>query len=212
MPEVLDVRELGDDGDGDNEDLLAPAPGPPSTEASSTGAAAPRPGPWRRRTGMAVVALLGLSVLYMLTVGRPASTAPEPAPTKPATPVEAAARAALDAWAGFASTGDVAPLAESFHPAGPQLARLRAEASAVAARASSERPYTFSATALRPAPASGDEQLVAADVVVSRPGEADQRFAWELVMRRSGGQGRWVLWTVRDRSAGPASTTAGRTP
>ena len=212
MPEVLDVRELGDDGDGDYEDLLAAAAGPVSTEASSTGAAAPPPGPWRRRTGMAVVAVLGLGVLYLLTLGRPASRVPEPTPAKPATPVEAAARAALDAWAGFASTGDVATLADSFHPAGPQLARLRAEASAVAARASSQRPYTFSATALRPAAASGAEQLVAADVVVSRPGEADQLFAWELVMRRSGAQGRWVLWTVRDRSAGPASTTAGRTP
>lgn len=142
--------------------------------------------------------------------GRPASRAAPPKLASTAPPAEQAARAALDAWARFASTGDVAALRDTFDPAGPQLARLSAEAPSVAARAAGGPPYSFSATVLYITTGRNqDEQLVAADVVLSRAGKPDQRFAWELVLRRSGPDAGWLLWTVRDRAAAYPSTTRG---
>ena len=212
MPEVLDLRELGDDDEGDEGLAPASADAPTSTGPDAPAASSDPPPPsGRPRLAVAVVVVLGLVVAYMLTVGRPGSTPARPERLAPAGP-EQAAKAALEAWARFASTGDVAVLRDSFDPTGPQFTRLRAEAPQVATRSTSGAPYTFSAATLGTSQGTDpDEQLVGADVVASRPGEADQRFAWELVLRRAGANRPWLLWTVRDR-APTASIARGGTP
>ena len=206
MREVLGLRELGGEDDEAGEVVArneAVAPGDESDDV----AVAVVERDWRRRAAAGVVIALFVGVGYMLTLGRPPGAerpsiveAPAAAPAGAAgESVEVAARAALDAWARFADTGDVDQLEAVFDPGGPQFARLRAEAPGVAARPAAGAPYAFTATGMQVgAGSSADERVVVADVVVSRMGEADQRFAWELVMRR--GEGRWRLWTVRGRA------------
>jgi hypothetical protein len=209
MREVLGLRELGgeDDGAGDVvafEELLAPGdesadgPEPPDDAVSAAG--------WRRRAAAGVVIALLVGVGYMLTVGRPpgvgrAAGGPDvglaPAAVES---VEEAVRAAFDAWARFADSGQVDQLGVAFDRGGPQFARLQSEAPVVAAEPAAGARYAFTATGMQVGAGSHeDERVVIADVVVSRVGEADQRFAWELTMRRS--ESRWRLWTVRDRGA-----------
>ena len=206
MGEVLGLRELGGE-DAEADEVGAPgevvAPGDePADDDDAVGERG-----WRRWAAAGVVIALFLGVGYMMTAGRP-SGAGRPgmaeAPGAPAAPgvelVQEAVRAALDAWARFASTGDVDQLGVAFDRGGPQFARLRAEAAGLAGRPAGGGPYAFTATGMQFGPGSNeDERVVVADVVVSRPGETDQRFAWELVMRK--GEGRWRLWTVRDRVA-----------
>jgi hypothetical protein len=209
MREVLGLRELGgeDDGAGDVvafDELLAPGdesadgPEPPDDAVSAAG--------WRRRTAAGVVIALFVGVGYMLTFGRPPGAGPPSvgpdagqAPARPTSEsVEDAARAALDAWARFADSGDVDHLGVAFDRGGPQFARLQSEARVLATRPAAGARYSFTATGLRVSPRGQDEErVVEADVVVSRAGETDQRFAWQLVMRNS--EGQWRLWTVRDR-------------
>jgi hypothetical protein len=212
MREVLGLRELGGEADGAGdvvafEELLAASdesvdgPEPPGDAVSEAG--------WRRRAAAGVVVALFVGVGYMLTIGRPPGVGrPAGGPDvgqAPAAPagesVEEAARAALDAWARFADSGDVDQLAVAFDRGGPQFARLQSEAPAVAARPAAGARYAFSATGLRVSQVGQEgERVVEAHVVVSRVGETDQRFAWQLVMRKS--EGRWRLWTVRAASDG----------
>ena len=200
MREVLGLRELGGD---DAEEVVAPDDAERVGEPADVNVAVGERG-WRRRAAAGVVVALFLGVGYMLTVGRPPGAgsrgiAEAPA-AEPVESVEDAAWAALDAWARFADTGDVDQLGVAFDRGGPQFSRLRAEVAGLAERPAGGAPYVFSATAMQVgAGINKDERVLVADVVVSRAGEADQRFAWELVLRKS--EGRWRLWTVRDRSA-----------
>ena len=213
MREVLGLLELGGEDDEPGE-VVARDAAVAVGEAVATGdeladgAVAVVERGWRVRAAAGVVIALFLGVGYMLTLGRPPGAAsPGIAEAPPRAPagaagesVEDAARAALDAWARFADTGDVDQLEAAFDPGGPQLAGLRAEAPGLAARRAAGAPYAFTANGMQVGPGrSADERVVIADVVVSRVGEADQRFAWELVMRRE--EDRWPLWTVRDRAA-----------
>ena len=204
MPEVLDIRELG--GEEPRPDR-AGVPAEAEGKAESAGGGAPPR--WRSGAAVSVVVVLSLAVAYVFTVG---GAGGRRAKVVDATsPAERAARAALDAWATFASTGDVEALRGTFDPSGPQLERLKAEAPGVKARAAPGVPYRFSATVLRSsAGLDSHEQVVGAEVVVSRPGETDQRFIWELVMRST--DGRWLLWTVHDRAAASNATTTGGAP
>lgn len=209
MREVLGLRELGGEDPEADEVTAADDAGLPGGPGDAAAAGVVRG--WRVRAAAGVVIALFAGVGYLLTVGRPAgeagpgvARAPVAGPEGPAAPagegVEEAVRAALDAWARFADTGDVDALGAAFDRGGPQFARLRAEAPGVAAGPAAGAPYGFSATGMRVGPGSQEnERVVVADVVVSRSGETDQRFAWELVMRRS--EGRWRLWTVRERAA-----------
>lgn len=219
MREVLGLRELGGEDDESGE-VVAPdevervgeGVGEPAEGAVDVGARG-----WRVRAAAGVVIALFVGVGYMLTLGRPPGAerpsiveAPPSARAAAAgESVEDAARAALDAWARFADSGDVDHLEAVFDPGGPQFARLRAEAPGLAARPGAGGRYAFTATAMQVgAGSSADERVVVADVVVSRVGETDQRFAWELVMRR--GEGRWRLWTVRERAALDGVGSGGR--
>lgn len=206
MPEVLDIRELGGD-----EPRRSPVDVPADTEQgseSSGGDAPSAPSRWRRSAAVGIVVVLLMAVAYMLTVARPESGA-RGRVADAASPAERAARGALDGWAAFASTGDVDRLRDTFDPAGPQFERLNAEAPTVKGQAIPGIPYRFSATVLRSSAGRDQEQqVVVTDVVVTRPGEADQRFVWELVLRRT--DNRWLLWTVHDRTtAAPLSSTGG---
>jgi hypothetical protein len=216
MREVLGLRELGGDDDEAGSDLVF---GDAEQDAAAAdgeagGGAAVERG-WRRRAAGGVVMALFIGVGYMLTLGRPpgaGSPGIAEAPPAPAAPagesVEEAATAALNAWARFADSGDVDQLGPAFDLAGPQYARLRAEAPVLAATPAGGAPYGFTATGIQVRPGGGDgERVVVADVVVSRPGETDQRFAWELVMRKS--EGHWRLWTVRERTASGGGRPAG---
>ena len=205
MPEVLDIRELGGD-----DPRPGPAEVPAETEPESESPGRDAPPRWRRSTAVGIVVVLLMGVAYMLTVGRLEGGA-RGRVADTASPPERAARAALDAWAAFGSTGDVEQLRDTFDPAGPQFERLNAEAPGVKARAVPGAPYRFSATVLgSSAGRDHDEQLVVADIVVTRPGETDQRFSWELVMRRS--DSRWLLWTAHDSAAASSSPTTGGPP
>lgn len=204
MREVLGLRELGGEDDEAGE-VVAPDEVVAAGDESVDAAVAVGERGWRRRAAAGVVIALFAGVGYMLTLGRPpgvGSTRTAQAPAVPVIePVEEAARAALDAWARFANTGDVDQLGGVFDRGGPQFARLQAEAPVVGGRPAGGAPYAFTATAMKVAAgSSAEERVVVADVVVSRPGETDQRFAWELVMRKS--EDRWRLWTVRERASG----------
>ena len=201
MAEVLDILELGDEPPRPGPTVATPAPVDVdvSSEASDDELA---PSRWRRWGGVVVVAVLALAVAYTVAEGG-ASQAP---PARPSTiaiapGAEVAARAALEEWARFATAGDVEALRDTFDPAGPQFAQLAGETHA----AGGGQHYRFDATVGRTSAGSRPgEELVMADVVVARPGETDQHFAWELVMRQADDK-VWRLWTVRDRAPAAAS-------
>ena len=212
MREVLGLRELGGEDDEPGE-VVARGETVAAGDESDDAAVAVVERDWRRRAAAGVVIALFVGVGYMLTLGRPPGaerpSVVEAPPAPAAGPVEDAARAALDAWARFANSGDVDQLEAVFDPGGPQFARLRVEAPGVAARPAAGAAYAFTATGMQVgAGSSADERVVVADVVLARAGEADQRFAWELVMRK--GEDRWRLWTVRDRSALDGVGSGGR--
>ena len=154
-----------------------------------------------------MVVVLALAVLHTTLAGggseststEPTSTA-APTTTVIAPPAEVAARAALEDWAHFATSGELDTLGDTFEVAGPQFAQLAGDDISPVAGP----PYRFDAT-VGPTSAGSrvGEQVVMADVVVSRPGETDQSFSWEIVMRQGADQS-WRLWTVRDRAASNA--------
>lgn len=209
MAEVLGLRELG--GEDDDRELVADgAPSGPASDEDGEGRSgleAKAAGPGRRGrqwAAMAIVALLAVGVAATVLAGGPGPSAGPPPPTTPVrltVTIDQAVEASLDAWARFAGTGDLAVLAESFDPAGPQYERLRAEAPALASRPAVGSVFTVEIGSVM-AGRDADEQIVSADVVLARPGEADQHFAWDLVMRHLPASERWVLWTVRERTGG----------
>lgn len=101
--------------------------------------------------------------------------------------IDAAAQA-LDAWAAFASSGELGVVRQSFAEDGPQFRRLETEAPTIEEGGAS---YVFELTDAGVV-AQG---VVRGTVVVSRPGEPDQVFHWDIEMVRDGD--RWKLWTVR---------------
>lgn len=98
-----------------------------------------------------------------------------------------AAAEALSAWARFANTGDLSMVSESFVVGGPQYEQLRSEIASIEPGPA----YTFALTE-----ASVISQGVVRGVVtVSRVGERDQIFNWDIELDREGD--RWKLWSVR---------------
>ena len=133
------------------------------------------------------------------TTGTPATSA-TPSSHADTDPRIVAAEAALDAWGRFGVTGDLALLEGLFDPAGPQYALFVGEAPSLAAAPPGPPPYTFELS--DPVVGeTGGEPLVRGAVRVSRPGEAEQRFDWELILREDT-EGGWRVWTVRDLRPG----------
>lgn len=105
--------------------------------------------------------------------------------------VLAAAVAALHAWATFATTGELKPLADHFHPAGPQYRQLAAEASTIGPDG-----VAYSIT-LEPSGVTGDgdRRVVRGGVTWSREGEPVGQYDWVIQMRRADDRA-WRVWTV----------------
>jgi hypothetical protein len=191
VPEVLEVRTT------DDIELEEPFAGTP-------------PASWRRVLGVIVVIALALGGVYSVFI-HPRSATPGAAARAPGadSDVLAAADAALSAWGRFGVSGDLSVVAPAFDQTGPQFARLRQEAGPIAARAPGTPAYTFVMVDPAVLPGAGaGERIVRAQIVASRPGEKDQRFQWDLVLR-NGTEKQWLLWTVRDRKSTSTATPAG---
>ena len=190
MPEVIDIRPAG----GDRDEFEADDP----------------PEQGRRVVLVAVAAVVAVFAVAYLALGRSGNGQSAPSSAAPAgakAQVVGVASGALQAWGRFAVSGRLEELTPYFDPDGPQFAQFRREAAELAAHPTGPPEYRFAmsdATAER----KGDDWLVRGPVVVSRPGEADQRFRWELVVRQRG-EG-WAVWTVRESGGGPASTVGGK--
>ena len=183
MPEVIEVRST-DDADLDD---FAPPRNPP---------------PWRAALGMVVLVALGAVGIRAVFLGPPSPRSAPSATTRSAPaavihPAVIVAREALDAWAAFGTSGDVEVLRNRFDPAGPQYRLLESEAAAIRARRPGPPPYSFVMEDPAVLDVRDDERVVRGPVVASRRGEGDQRFAWDVVLRR-GPKGDWRVWTVRE--------------
>lgn len=105
----------------------------------------------------------------------------------------AAAQAALDAWALYASTGDLAVVQGLIDPNGPQFAQLLGEAPKIVAGGG-----TYSFVLDKPAAAIRDGfPVVSAGVVVSLDAEQIENLAWDIHLVER--EGDWLLWTVEER-------------
>ena len=191
MPEVIDIRPAG--GDRHDDEIEADDP----------------PAQGRRVVLVAVAVVVAAFAVAYVVLGRSGhglSATSGAAPDGAKAQVVDVAGGALQAWGRFAVSGRLEELTPYFDPDGPQFAQFRREAAELAGHpAGPEYRFAMSnATAQR----KGDDWVVRGPVVVSRPGEADQRFSWELVVRPKG-EG-WAVWTVRESGGGPASTVGGK--
>jgi hypothetical protein len=191
VPEVIDIRPVGGDRhDGGFEADDAPAPG-------------------RRVVLVALAAVVAVFAVAYLALGRGGHSQSAPSGAAPAgakAQVVGVASGALEAWGRFAVSGRLEELTPYFDPDGPQFAQFRREAADLVAHPTGPPEYHFAmsgATAER----KGDDWVVRGPVLVSRPGEADQHFIWELVVRQKGVV--WAVWTVRESGGGSASRVGG---
>lgn len=101
-------------------------------------------------------------------------------------------RSALEAWARFASSGDVRALDGHFLVGGPQYLQLQSETSSVG----DGDDYSFT---LQDAEIV-HEGLIAGTVTVYRDGVFSSSHRWEIELRLPGD--RWQIWTVRSLEFG----------
>lgn len=186
MPEVIDIRTAGDEG---GEGVVEHAPAPARRVVVAAVAA--------------VVVVFGLAyLLWGGGQGQPTESTPDGE-----VPIVAVASGALEAWGRFGVSGRLDDVAPYFDPDGPQFARFGEEAPAIAAHPAGPPAYRFAMSGAK-VERHGEDWLVRGPVVVSRPGEADRRYDWELVVRRR--NGGWAVWTVRDSGGEPAGAVGGR--
>ncbi len=187
MSEVLEIEvdgEIDDDGSFDRD------------------RSSPR---WGLPLAVAVAGALLLAVLLVVVIPTVTSQRErrEPTPAAPATvsAKEAAlvkdAEGALAAWGRFAVSGDLRELDGWFVPDAPQHRILVEEAARLASAPPGPPAYIVRLTEPRVASVTGRRAALRGDVTWTRPGEVDQRYQWEVVLRRSA-DGRWALWTVTD--------------
>ena len=104
-----------------------------------------------------------------------------------------AAQEALDAWAVYASAGDLAAVEGFIDPDGPQYAQLVAEASTIVPGGG-----TYSFILENPTAEMRDGfPVVTAMVVISLDEDPIDELVWDIHLMESGG--RWLLWTVEER-------------
>jgi hypothetical protein len=128
----------------------------------------------RRVAGLLAVMVMGLFLWWQW---RPADPA-----------LVTASEAALEAWAEFASTGDLSAVEGHFDPAGPQYRQLEAEASGPTWARGRYRFRLSDPVVIGPG-------RVAATVTVEGPGNAIESYRWEIELR--GGAVGWQIWSVR---------------
>lgn len=106
---------------------------------------------------------------------------------------------ALADWGRFAVSKDLGVVKESFWSNGPQYKELATEARQ--GKALGPPAYQITMSGARVLPRSGNERVLRGKVQVTRPGEVEQNYEWDVLMRRDDkAGGRWRLWTVVDRS------------
>lgn len=136
---------------------------------------------------------IGLVVVISLACVLSVATQPKETGAELAGEIEAV-EVAMTAWARFAQTGDLARVAGIFAEDGPQFQQLSAEVEGAAGRGGESYLFVISdATVLQPG-------LVRGSVVVSRSGETDRVFLWDIELRSI--DGRWQVWTVRTANPG----------
>jgi hypothetical protein len=192
----------------------APAGGDARDEAASaTTQAEPRvlDGSLSRwRVPVAAVVMMGLTALVAWQLTGPA---PAPSPVPPLTgespaadvgeevegegsaEVQAvmAARAAVEAWGTFATSGELEGLDPYFDPTGPQHEHLAGE---VAERIADPATYELVLTPLD-VHANGAAWLVDGTVHMRRNGQPAGAWQWRLELRQHPGHG-WRVWTVTE--------------
>jgi type IV secretory pathway VirB10-like protein len=179
---VVTVGVLGVDGPDDSPESFAvvpdevPAEAPPAPQPPAPQPPAPQP-------------------------PAPAPAAPAQRPGPPDEVLVATARAAIEAWGRFASTGQLAEVANAFVQEGPQYQQFVSEAPSRRTAALGP-PYTFTMDnpVVLPDQPEGD-RLVRADLELAREGSVPQVFQWDLRLRR-GDDGVWRIWTVQESAGG----------
>ncbi|MFZ4583837.1 MAG: hypothetical protein ACOYNI_01265 [Acidimicrobiia bacterium] len=207
MPEVISI---GHDDDLDDDDYSPPRPSPRLNPIVIIA------------VGGALLLALVVAVVFFMTGDdspQPTTTTGAAVSTTAVTPLDPsdskakAVQGALDAWAKFENTGDLAVVKETFDQNGPQVVGGQEpgsgfvnEVANIKARGQFTGTYSAKASNFASAGESNGRQLVVADVVWSQSGKADQQVRWvfELVGAGDGGQG-WRVWTVRPATGGGAA-------
>jgi hypothetical protein len=105
---------------------------------------------------------------------------------------------ALSDWGRFAVTNDLRVLKDSFWANGPQYKQLAKEAQ-TRDKALGGPAYTVTMTGVQVINARADQRVLRGRVLLTRPGEVAQTYAWDIWMQRDDDAGgRWRLWTVRE--------------
>lgn len=156
--------------------------------------------PWLKAAAILILGGLAALMIASFLLGRTSDPAPEPLTTSTTSTTTAAAGptvvsvteqalAAVDAWADYARTGDLAPLGTTFDPAGPQYAMFE---STVADPRASE--VTFASGNVSESTDARGVSTVSLDLAVTDAG-GTQTYPYDFVFL----EGSDRVWTVIDR-------------
>jgi hypothetical protein len=152
-----------------------------------------------RRSWLLIGALVLVAIfLAWLTVNGLPGVGGRPTTTTTITPEQqamAGGERALADWGRFAVTKDLGMVKNSFWPNGPQYRQLVREARRE--KPLGPPPYQLTMSGVQVLTQRPDQRVLRGLVEVSRPGEQQQRYRWDVVMRRDPRSGDWRLWTVR---------------
>ncbi len=100
---------------------------------------------------------------------------------------------AIDEWARFATTGELAELSSSFFPGGPQWRQFEAEVASPGAAPGVE-PLRLEVRQIRLRSLDSTTATLWAEVAASRAGFISEIFGWDFDLIY--GEGLWRVWTV----------------
>lgn len=153
----------------------------------------------RQLRGLTV--LIGVVVVLLQTGLGSAAAVEDEVPA----PLADAVDAALEAWAGFATTGGTAGIESAFVLGGPQHRQLLRE-SADMAVADGAEPLLFTILELRMRSVASERATVWARVEATRAGFESQTLTWDFDLLRV--DGRWQVWTVLEAPRPRMAVTA----
>ncbi|MEM9611750.1 MAG: hypothetical protein AAF962_04000 [Actinomycetota bacterium] len=156
--------------------------------------------PWLKAAAILILGGLAALMIAAFLLGRTSDPTPEPLTTSTtvtstsvdgptAMPATEQALSAIDAWADYARTGDLAPLGATFDPAGPQYAMF--EANVADPRASD---VTFAAGNVTESTDAQGVTTVSLDLAVTSDA-GTQTYPYDFVFL----EGSNRVWTVTDR-------------
>lgn len=128
------------------------------------------------------------------TAAASSTSTPATAAPSPETAVLEATDRALAAWGEFAVTGDLTLVSRLFVAHGPQLEQLRGEGAALLAEPLGPPPYVFELRDPVVTMEDPGEANLAAQVVMTRPGDPPQELDWRIHLHQI--DGTWQLRTV----------------